>query len=58
MGDVESWNLKLTILDSKKQPAATNSAVWISTDARRLPIKLQSDLPVGSFVLALRDAKP
>lgn len=58
MGDVEAWNLKLTILDSKKQPAATNSAVWISTDARRLPLKLQSDLPVGAFVLALREARP
>jgi hypothetical protein len=58
MGDVEAWNLKLTILDNKRQPAATNSAVWISTDTRRLPVKLQSDLPVGSFVLALRDAKP
>jgi hypothetical protein len=58
MGDVDAWNLRLTILDDKRQPAATNSSVWISTDARRLPVKLQSDLPVGSFVLALRDAKP
>jgi hypothetical protein len=58
MGDVEAWNLKLIILDNKRQPAANNSAVWISTDARRLPVKLQSDLPVGSFVLALRDARP
>ena len=58
MGDVEAWNLRLTILDYKRQPAATNSGVWISTDTRRLPVKLQSDLPVGSFVLALRDAQP
>src|SRR5262245_25155904 len=58
MGDFEAWNLRLTILDDKGQPAATNSGVWISTDARRLPVKLQSDLPVGSFVLALRDAQP
>ena len=57
MGDVEAWNLRLTILDDKRQPAATNSGVWISTDPRRLPVKLQSDLPVGSFVLALRDAQ-
>jgi hypothetical protein len=58
MGDVDVWNLRLTILDDKRQPAATNSGVWISTDSRRLPVKLQSDLPVGSFVLALRDAQP
>ena len=58
LGDLDAWNLKLTILDDKGQPAATNTAVWISTDARKLPIKLQSDLSVGSFVLALRGAQP
>ena len=59
MGDFEAWNLRLTILDDKEQPAATNSGLWISTDGRRLPVKLQSDLPIGSFVLALRgDAQP
>jgi hypothetical protein len=57
-GDVNAWPLRITILDDKRQPAATNSEVWISTDERRLPVKLQSDLPVGSFVLALRDAQP
>ena len=58
MGDVEAWALRLTILDNNRQPAANNSGVWISNDARRLPVKLQSDLPFGSFVLALRDARP
>jgi len=58
LGDFEAWNLRLTILDDKRQPAATNSGVWISTDSRRLPVKLQSDLPVGSFVLALREVRP
>jgi uncharacterized protein DUF3108 len=58
LGDVEAWNLILTILDDRRQPAARNSVVWISTDTRRLPVKLQSDLPVGSFVLALRTAQP
>lgn len=58
LGDIEAWNLRLTILDAKQQPAANNSSVWISSDARRLPVKLQSDLPVGSFVLALRTAAP
>jgi hypothetical protein len=58
LGDIDAWSLKITILDAQHQPAASNSGVWISTDARRLPLKLQSDLPVGSFVLALRDARP
>jgi hypothetical protein len=31
-------------------------AVWISADARRLPLKLQAELPVGAFVLTLSGA--
>lgn len=57
-GDLDAWSLKMTILDAERRPVASNTAVWISTDGRRLPVKLQSDLPLGSFVLALRDARP
>ena len=32
-------------------------AVWISTDERRLPVKLQADLPIGSFTMMLRDVR-
>ena len=56
-GSVNAWNLGVTILDGAGQPAARNVRAWISTDARRLPIKLQADLPVGSFILALRTAQ-
>jgi hypothetical protein len=58
LGDINAWNLRITILNDQRQPVASNTAAWISTDARRLPVKLQSDLPIGSFVLALRDARP
>jgi hypothetical protein len=56
-GEMGAWNVKVTITDAKGQPAATNAAVWISNDARRLPLKLQAGLPVGDFVLALRDVR-
>lgn len=58
LGDVSAWNLKLTILDASRKPVAANTAIWISDDTRRLPVKLQSDLPLGTFVLALREARP
>ena len=32
-------------------------AMWVSTNARRLPLKLQADLPVGTFNLMLREAR-
>jgi len=57
LGDMDAWTLKTSILDADGQAAVDNAAVWISTDARRLPLKLQAELPVGAFVLALRDAR-
>ena len=56
-GEMGAWNVKVTITDAKGQPAATNAAVWISNDTRRLPLKLQAGLPVGDFVLLLRDVR-
>ena len=57
IGQVEALELRLNVVDAQRQPAGKNMAIWISTDARRLPLKLQADLPVGSFVLALKDAR-
>ena len=57
LGAVDAWNLKVTVLDRERQPVGRNVGVWISTDARRLPVKIQADLPVGSFILSLREAR-
>lgn len=57
LGPVTAWNLRVTILDAMKQPVGNNVRAWISTDARRLPVRLQADLPVGNFALALRSAQ-
>jgi hypothetical protein len=58
LGTFKALPLNLTIVDPQGQPAASNSAVWISNDSRRLPLKMQADLPIGSFVLLLRTATP
>lgn len=54
LGEFSAWRLDLSITDSLGQPAATNAGIWMSNDARRLPLRLQAELPVGQFVLALR----
>jgi hypothetical protein len=56
LGEISAWMLKGVIKDSDGQPVWSNIGVWISNDVRRLPVKLQADLPIGSFVLALREA--
>lgn len=57
LGDVSAWKLGVRIVDARGDQVGDNMGVWISNDARRLPVKMQADLPVGSFVLALREAK-
>ena len=57
IGELSAWSLKGFITDMDGQPVWDNIAVWISNDARRLPVKMQADLPVGAFVLALRDVR-
>lgn len=57
LGTLDAWNLRVTILNASKEPVGQNIAAWISTDARRLPLKLQADLPVGNFALTLRSAQ-
>lgn len=57
LGSVAAWKIVPAIRDSKGQAVGRGLAVWISDDARRLPLRIQAQLPVGSFVLTLREAR-
>ena len=57
-GQAMAWPLKGMIKDADGMPVWNNIIVWISTDARRLPVKMQADLTIGTFVLALHDYHP
>jgi hypothetical protein len=57
MGEPSALRVKLNVLDDKNQPVGRNITVWVADDARRLLVKLQADLPVGNFVLLLREAR-
>ncbi len=57
IGDVDAWQVRASIVDTKGETAAKNVALWLSTDARRLPVKIRADLPFGTFTLALRDVR-
>ncbi len=57
-GTIPADRLTLTVKDSRGQPATTRMlALWLSADARRLPLKLEAGLPVGSFVMSLAQAQ-
>ena len=57
MGTLDAWKLQAAIFDATNRRVGRDSALWLSADPRQLPVRLQADLPVGSFVLSLRDAK-
>jgi hypothetical protein len=57
IGDVDAWQVKTSIVETNAETPAKNVALWLTTDARRLPVKVRADLPFGSFTLALRDVR-
>lgn len=56
-GEQPGLKVRLSVFDDKNRPVGRNIAIWISQDARHLPLKLQADLPVGSFNLVLREVR-
>ena len=56
-GESAAWKLDLRIFDPAGRPQGRNVAIWMSDDTRRLPMKVQGELPVGTFDLELRDVK-
>ena len=58
LGQVQAWKLTPTVQDENGKPATTrNLTLWMSDDARRLPLRMEVDLPVGSFALNLASVK-
>jgi hypothetical protein len=57
LGETAGWKAVLALTDERGDAVGRNMAVWISNDARRYPLKMQAELPLGTFVLLLRDAR-
>ena len=57
LGTFSAWRLTPLVTDTRGKPVANRQiVVWISDDARRLPVKFQAGLAVGSFTLTLTHA--
>jgi hypothetical protein len=55
VGPLNAWKIVPTISDGHGRPTGEKLSLWISDDARKLPVKLEADLSVGRFVIVLRD---
>jgi hypothetical protein len=56
VGLLPAWKIMPVITDGQGRQIGRGLALWISDDARRLPVKLEAELAVGRFVLVLRTA--
>jgi hypothetical protein len=54
IGTLPAWKITPTITDMQNKPVANRRiTLWLSNDARRLPLKLEAGLAVGNFTLTL-----
>jgi hypothetical protein len=57
LGALRAWRITPVILGEDGKPEGRGMALWLSDDARRLPLKIEGQLTVGKFVITLRDVK-
>jgi hypothetical protein len=57
IGTQPAWRITPVMTDAAGKPFGRKLSLWLSDDARRMPIRLQADLAVGSFNLVLKEAK-
>jgi hypothetical protein len=56
-GAFQAWKVSVNAIDQDGKPAARSMHIWFSNDARRLPVKIEAGLPVGSFTLTLANVR-
>jgi len=53
-----TWKIEPTILDAVGQPTSTRQvAVWLTDDARRIPVRMTAETAFGAFSFVLREAR-
>jgi len=55
IGDVRAWRIT-PVLPANNAGGARRLTLWVSDDARKLPVRMQAQLAVGSFELTLKSA--
>jgi hypothetical protein len=57
-GVFRAWRIAPVVTNTEGRQGYSGLVIWISDDARRLPVRLEAELAVGRFVLALRAVRP
>jgi hypothetical protein len=57
LGQFLAWKITPTIMNTKGTAQGRGLSLWISDDARKLPLRMEAEMPVGRFVLSLRETR-
>jgi hypothetical protein len=57
IGNVNAWRVTPVVTNDRGQVEGRKMTIWISDDARKLPVKMEAELAVGTFNLTLRQAQ-
>ena len=57
IGSVRAWKIVPTVVHATGEPEGGRYALWITDDARRLPVVMEAVLPIGTFRLTLRSIR-
>ena len=56
VGTLPAWRMTPVVLENGRESASFRGmTLWISDDARRLPLRMQVELPTGRFELTLKE---
>ncbi len=58
LGTLQAIRVTPVVTDAQGRVVGRRMDLWITDDARKLPVQLRADLAVGSFNLILREARP
>ena len=53
LGTLQALKLSMTMIDAAGKPEGSGFSIWLSDDARRLPLKISAGLAVGTVHLTL-----
>jgi hypothetical protein len=57
IGRLAAWRVVPTATDRSGRPLARGLAVWLTADRRRVPLRMEAGLPIGTFAFVLREMR-
>lgn len=57
LGRVNAWRVEPTVTDAAGRQIGRGLALWLTADARRVPLRMSASLPIGTFGFVLSQVR-